>query len=123
MIWLKRLLPFVVLAAAWFGYDYYQKQQFAAEVSRADQIARVTSRLWLANAELRPDSTAYLAFRDSLLSANGLTIEGIEAYMAQVQAQPQKHDTFAVMLTYYIDSLAHADGDTVGVDTLEVDRP
>ena len=110
-----------MLAAAWYGYDYYQKQQFAAEVSQADQIAQVTSRLWLANAELRPDSAAYLAFRDSLLTAEGLTIEGIEAYMARVQAQPQKHDTFAVMLKYYVDSLSHEPSDSVEAEPALLD--
>ncbi len=114
MIWLKRLLPLLVIAAAWFGYDYYKNQQYSAEVSKADHIAQVTSRLWLANAELRPDSAAFLAFRDSLLTAQGLTLEGIQAFMAQVRAEPQKYDTFSVLLTHYVDSLTHRRADTVG---------
>jgi hypothetical protein len=121
MIWLKRLLPFVLIAAAWFGYDYYRKQQFAAEVSQAKKIARVTSRLWLANAELRPDSAAFLAYRDSLLTSNGLTLGSIDTFMAEVHSEPQKHDTFSVLLTYYVDSLAHYKPDTTRVDTIAVD--
>ena len=117
MIWLKRLLPLVLIAAAWFGYDYFQNQRYDAEVSRADHIAQVTSRLWLANARLRSDSTAFLAYRDSLLSAQGLTLEGIQAFMAKVKAQPQKYDTFAVLVTYYVDSLVHRGRFSEGADT------
>jgi hypothetical protein len=128
VIWLKRLLPFLVIAAAWYGYDYYKNQRFDAEVSRADHIARVTARLWLANAELRPDSAAFLAYRDSLLTAQGLTADQIEAFMRQVRVEPQKYDTFAVLLTHYVDSLTHRNrapagaagaADSTGNDGLE----
>ena len=121
MIWLKRLLPLIVLAATWYGYDYFQKHQHESEVSEARQIARVTSQLWLANTDMRPDSARFLAFRDSLLLAERLTKDQIDVFLARFKEDPVKYDTFTVFLNYYVDSLTHRKPDTLTIDSLPSD--
>ena len=64
MIWLKRILPLVLIGAAWHFYTTYTENQIAENERLAHQYARVTAQVWLATAEYRNDNPEFVRVRD-----------------------------------------------------------
>ncbi len=74
-VWVKRLLPFVLIVAIWFGYDWYSTRREALMLAEEHRYALATARVWVATARFRLDEKGYLQYRDSLLAAEGLSAE------------------------------------------------
>ena len=105
MIWIKRIIPIILLAAVVFGgfrYRDYRKQQ---EIETAKNNALITAKLWFAQTKFRNDPKKFIAYRDSLLSTTGVSSEDMQLYLNKYQEKPEQYLEFTKWVDYYIDSL------------------
>ena len=104
-IWFRRLAPLILIAIVIRGWvwwsDYTEYQQFAAD----EKIAVVTAHLWIASAKYRSEPDRYLTYRDSILTANNLTIVEIDALTKKYTDDPDKYRQFSNMVKLLSDSL------------------
>lgn len=116
MVWVKRILPLVVLIATWFYVDYY----YARQAEEYDQLSRkqalATARVWNLSARFREEPQTFLTLRDSVLIESGLTLDQMHQYLQLYSDRPEKYETFARLVSYYVDSLVelrdHYEGTT-----------
>jgi len=106
LVWFKRLLPIIVIAAAWFGYQQWQLHTDKKRNLEEQRIALVTAQVWVATATNRNDPERYLAYRDSLLQASGVTFEALYDYLERYEKRPEQYLPFALKVSRYVDSLA-----------------
>ncbi len=105
MIWLKRIAPFVLLAALWFGYRAWTGWQQRRVEARQDRLARVMAEVWMGTARYRDDPTRFLSWRDSLLNAAGLDRQVYFDLLKAYHDQPEKSLPFVTKVRHYVDSL------------------
>lgn len=105
LIWLKRLLPFIVLAAAYGGYYLWDKWHTQRELAEMDRVALVTAQAWIATAKYRNDPERYLQYRDSLLEASGVQRERVLGFLESAGDQPEELLPFARKVQELVDSL------------------
>lgn len=105
MIWLKRLAPLIALAVIWFGYKQFQARERKQQQAEMHQKATIVAHLWLAAAGYRTDPPRYEAFRDSLLSANQLTKEELQAFSGQFADDPNANVELMNLVSKAADSL------------------
>ena len=105
MIWLKRLLPLVLIVAGWMVYTKYQQHTAERFHEDAERYALVTAQVWLASAEYRDDPQQFLNFRDSLLEATGLSLEKVDEYLRKYSKQPETYTPYLRLVKQYVDSL------------------
>ena len=96
----------LVIAAAWFGYQQWQVHAERKRNLEEQQIALVTAQVWVATATYREDSAQYLAYRDSLLKDQGVTVEALYEYLERYENKPEEYLPFALRVSRYVDSLA-----------------
>ena len=105
MIWFKRVVPILVIVLAWLGYtvftDYSRKHRAAYERS----LALTTARIWIASAKYREDPNGYLAFRDSVLTANDFTLDEVRELKTRYESDPAEYEAVAAMVSDFVDSL------------------
>ncbi len=105
MIWLKRLLPLVLIVAGWMAYTKYQQHTAELFYDDAERYALVTAQVWLASAEYRDDPQQFLNFRDSLLEATGLSLEKVDEYLERYSKRPETYTPYLRLVKQYVDSL------------------
>ena len=105
LIWLKRLLPFIVLAAAYGGYYLWDKWHTQRELAEMDRVALVTAQAWIATAKYRNTPERYLEYRDSLLVASGVNRERVLSYLESAGDPPEELLPFARRVHNLVDSL------------------
>ena len=106
MIWIKRIVPLVILVAVYLGYSFYSSAKVKKERAELDHHAFVTAQVWVASAWYRNDSETFLAYRDSLLSEAGLSSEQMTAFLAVFEDRPERSSYFVSMAKKYVDSLS-----------------
>ncbi len=132
MVWFKRLLPILIIAAAWFGYQQWQVYTDKKRNREEQRIALVTAQVWVATATYQYDSERYLVYRDSLLQVNDVTVEALYKYLERYENKPEQYLPFALRVSRYVDSLARIEdsilryapdttADTAAADTSVVD--
>ncbi len=105
MIWLKRLLPLVLIVAGWMAYTRYQQHTAERFYEDAERYALVTAQVWLASAEYRDDPQQFLIFRDSLLEAAGLSLEKVDEYLRKYSSRPETYTPYVRLVKQHVDSL------------------
>jgi hypothetical protein len=105
LIWLKRLLPIIVLAAAFGGYFLWDKWSAQRELREMDRVALVTAQAWIATAKYRNDPERYLQYRDSLLEASGVKREQVLGFLESAGDPPEELLPFARRVHNLVDSL------------------
>ncbi len=105
MIWIKRALPFVVIVAAVYGYRMYDQYREREQAFQTRHYALATAHLWLARARFRNNPQMYDSFRDSILTAYGVSTEEITEFGRRHEDQPERYDTYARLVQKYVDSL------------------
>lgn len=105
MIWLKRLLPLVLIVGGWMAYTKYQQHTAERFHEDAERYALVTAQVWLASAEYRDEPQQFLNFRDSLLEASGLSLEKVDEYLRRYSKRPETYTPYVRLVKQYIDSL------------------
>ena len=105
MIWIKRIVPFVVIILIILSILWYNKQRKTEFAHNTDNYALITAQLWIATAQFRNEPEKYLLFRDSLLTAQKISIEEIERYLKEYEETPENYYPFTVQVKKYVDSL------------------
>ena len=90
-VWVKRLVPLVLLAAVWGGYQWQKSTRIEAQRAEADRIGQVFAEVWVASATYRDNPEKFIAYRDSLLAARGVEREEIEKY---IKAHPNETEIY-----------------------------
>lgn len=121
MIWLKRILPLVLIVVGWLGYTQYRQYRTERFYADAERYALVTAKVWLASAQYRDDPGRFSAVRDSLLAASDLSRAKVDEYLKLYDARPEAYSSYVRLVKKYIDSLATSEGfapaDTAAADT------
>ena len=105
MIWLKRLAPFVLLLAVWFGYRWITHSQMNKFLAETKEQARVTAELWVASAMFHAEPTKYVKFRDSLLTAHHLDKSTMLSFATKAESNPDWAQAYSNYVHIYVDSL------------------
>ena len=105
MIWLKRLAPFVIIAAAIYLYFYISDRREADRTRIEHEYALVTAKSWVASAKHRADPDRYLEYRDSLLKACSLSSADVLGFIEANRDKPEMLYPFSRLVQEYVDSL------------------
>jgi predicted negative regulator of RcsB-dependent stress response len=106
MIWIKRVLPFLLIAAGYFGYTYFQQRTVQEYEALADKYAFPVALAWVGSAKYRDQPRKYEHFRDSVLKAYDLDKAQLEEYFKLYDDQPADYDQFTQRVIYLVDSLS-----------------
>ena len=106
LIWVKRILPFVVILAIWLGYSKISDQSKQTELLQVKKYALTAAQIWHSGAALRATPDQFPAIRDSLLAENDIDSLNFQQYLQQNQEFPEQHLEFAHWLNFYSDSLS-----------------
>ncbi len=105
MIWLKRLAPFVIIAAAIYAYFYISDRKEAERTRIEHDYALVTAKAWVASAKHRADPDRFLEYRDSLLDACSLSTADVLGFIEINRDQPEMLYPFSQLVQEFVDSL------------------
>jgi len=94
---------------AWNRFTAYREQKLAK------RYAIVAAQSWIAGAKYNFEPEKYRAFRDSLLKAENMSKDEIDAYLSEYKRAPEKYFIFATLLSHYVDSLAAVEDSTLKV--------
>ncbi len=106
MLWIKRLLPFVVIGLAVLGWMKWQNWSEQRDLAEDSRMALITAQVEMGTAKYVGEPDAFLAFRDSLLRAEGLTAEAMFDYLDRYKKHPERYLSYAKQVTVFVDSLA-----------------
>ncbi|MBD3257269.1 hypothetical protein GF377_02460 [candidate division GN15 bacterium] len=106
MVWVKRLLPLVVIAVGYFGYTLWHDWYTSSRAEELDRTALITARVWVGTARYAGDQDRFLTWRDSLLEAQGITVEEAEEFLERYQREEEQFLEFAQRVKTYVDSLS-----------------
>ena len=105
MIWLKRLLPIIILAAAVGVYFLWDKWSAQRQLQEQDRVALVTAQVWIATAKYRNEPERFIQYRDSLLKASGVKREEVFGFLERTGDPPEELLPFARRVQWLVDSL------------------
>jgi len=106
LLWVKRLVLFILLVAIVFGYLLYHGISAKRQYQQVQRYALITAQVWIATAEFRSEPERFMAYRDSLLTAHSLSKERIRNYFEQYKNHPERYDLFTRLVKQYVDSLS-----------------
>lgn len=104
-VWVKRLVPLVLLSAVWGGYRLYQTAQAESTLAEMNAVGQAVAEVWIGSATYRDDPAKFLAFRDSLLKAKGITKEEVEWYIKEHQDESELYYDFTRTVSNKVDSM------------------
>lgn len=105
MIWIKRISPFVIIGLLFVAYHLYTSAVEKREQDLQDRYALITAQVWVASAVYRESPNLFRAYRDSLLTANNVTTDSIEGFIASYQSTPEQLTPFTKTVKELVDSL------------------
>lgn len=108
MIWLKRLLPLVLILVAWFAWKGITKSQQEKAIAADTRYALVTAHAWVAATTYRENPAGYLSYRDSLLQANNITKDELFQHLQVFENDINRQLIFSQTVSRLVDSLLKA---------------
>jgi hypothetical protein len=117
LIWIKRLSPFVLVVVAWFAYGWISEYVTREERERRETVALVMAESWIASALYRDNPEGYLAYRDSLLSAHGMSVDDMRHLEETYRDHPEDWDLIGALVNKYVDSLTGGPADTTLIES------
>jgi hypothetical protein len=105
LIWVKRLLPFVIIVVAIYVYIGYMGKKEEKQAALDDRHALVTAQIWVASAKYRANPDAFIRVRDSLLATCSLTSDALREFVYSDTGQPEDLAPFMNLVKEYVDSL------------------
>ena len=105
LVWIKRVLPLIVIVGIWFGWESYQKARIERENAYDARIAAATAQLYVGAVKFRADSLGYIGYRDSVLGSFELTSADLNAYATGDGIDPYRYKNYVDYLGKMIDSL------------------
>lgn len=104
-VWVKRLAPIVLVAVVWFGYRGWSQMRDLAEQDEIQRISQAVAEVWIGSATYRAEPDKFVAFRDSLISAKGLTLTEIEGYVKARESSDEISLLFSQTVSNKVDSM------------------
>jgi len=117
LLWLKRLILFILLLVIVFGYFLYNKISTERQHQQAVRHALVTAQVWIATAKFHREPERFMAYRDSLLKAHSLSMERMQDYIDRYKNRPEEYDLFTRLVNQYVDSLSAIEMELLQGDT------
>lgn len=105
LIWLKRLVPFILIAAIIGGYYFYREKQKEEIIETSKEHALVTAKVWYASARFKDEPEKFENYRDTVLADAGLSKEQMYQFLELYKNVPVNYEVFAQWVSYYVDSL------------------
>lgn len=105
MFWFKRLLLVAAIIGLLSAYFIYGKYKTAENEELSQKYALITAQSWLATAKFMDEPEKYVAFRESLLTAQKTTIDEIESFLSEYKEKAEKYVGYAGFVKFYVDSL------------------
>ncbi len=105
MIWLKRIVPLVLLLSIIFGYNYYQDKYKEKVIETSKEHALVTAKVWYASARFKDEPEKFENYRHSILAEAKLSQEQMYQFLELYENTPTNYEVFAHWVSYYVDSL------------------
>ena len=88
------------------AYYIYGKYKSAKNEELSQKYALITAQSWIATAKFMDEPEKYIAFRESLLAAQNITIVEIESFLSEHKDEAEKYVVYAGFVKFYVDSLA-----------------
>lgn len=107
MIWIKRILPFVIIAGLFFGYHFYNKSQLERKDKREKEYALITAQAWIATIKYREAPELYLAYRDSLLESYNLSADSLKLFVESYESNAEDLLQLSSRIKNNVDSILH----------------
>ena len=104
-VWVKRFAPIVLLAALWYGYRGWAGMNAASEEAQMQKVSLAVAQIWIGSATYRDQPEKFLVFRDSLLKADGITQNEIDAYVKNREVDPDDSYLFSQTVSRKVDSI------------------
>jgi hypothetical protein len=83
----------------------WSRARAARKAEEAGKYALVTALVWVESARLRNDPARFVAWRDSLLTAHGLSKETLIEYVNIYKDRSEEYLVFAQMVSHCVDSI------------------
>jgi hypothetical protein len=109
LLWLRRLIPFIGLAAIISGYLFFDSIVTTRRNREVQRYALATAQIWLEAARYRNEPEKFIKQRDSILHEHSLSVEQIRNYLSRHEKRPEAYELFIKMVNQYIDSLSAGD--------------
>ncbi len=106
LLLIKRILFVLAIIMVLSGHFLWSKLTLYREQSQAQKYAKITAETWVAYAKFNNEPEKYCRYRDSLLNAQDISRDEIDAYTTMYQKVPEKYIQYASLVSYYVDSLA-----------------
>jgi len=106
LFWFKRLLLVAAIIGLLSAYFICGKYKTAKNEELSQKYALITAQSWLATAKFMDEPEKYIAFRESLLAAQNITIVEIESFLSEYKEEAEKYVVYAGFVKFYVDSLA-----------------
>lgn len=81
----------------------------ARKEAAAARFAPVTARVWVASALYRNDPDRFIACRDSILEAEGVSAEQLKEYIVDYSKSPERYKLFTHLAKRMVDSLVQVE--------------
>jgi len=108
-IWLKRLIPLLIIGGGILGYNYYDKITEEKRLLQEEQKALITAQVWVAGAVYREQPERFLAYRDSLLKTYDVSEQEMTEYLEAYGDKTERFNNFTWLVQQYVDSLSVMD--------------
>ncbi|UCC45520.1 MAG: hypothetical protein JSU65_06270 [Candidatus Zixiibacteriota bacterium] len=105
MVWIRRILPVIVLVGGWQAYSLYEDLSREQRAAKDRELALVTAQVWVATAHFRDEPEKYLEYRDSILAAHNLTREEMFSLISRCESDPDGLMPFTQAVNDLVDSL------------------
>ncbi|MBN1212648.1 MAG: hypothetical protein JXA92_08735 [candidate division Zixibacteria bacterium] len=116
-IWVKRLIPLLVIGGAILGYNYYDKITEAKRLLQDEQKALITAKVWVASAVYRENPDRFKTYRDSLLKIYNISESEMTDFLKAYGDKTEHFNNFTWLVQQFVDSLTELDypqSDTLG---------
>ena len=108
-IWIKRLIPLVVILAGVLGYNFYVKDARQRKKLQDEQNALITAKVWIASAIYRNYPNSFINYRDSLFKTSNVSASEMTGYLKAYGDKTEQFNNFTLLVQLYIDSLSVLD--------------
>jgi hypothetical protein len=121
VIWLKRILPLVIIGLGVGGYVLWDKWSSERKALEERELALVTAQIWVATAKYRNEPEKFMHYRDSLLQATGVLRQRVLDFLKTREAEPEELFPFALKVQKLVDSLARVEDSIIKVEIKRVE--
>lgn len=105
MIWIKRILPIIILVSSYYGYNWYKNNQIEKDNAAVDKYSEITALVWVASAKYRSDPDRFLEYRDSLIASYNLNKDSVIAFIDEYYYDQTKMGRMSQLIKLKVDSL------------------